>query len=87
MIFDWFKIINLDDFQDTGLPSQQVTAVFGSKLGLQTAIVTQGNTVSVLFDGIYLSLNLNSKNPFVFENHAIFLDANGDIWCGVLHAN
>lgn len=82
MTYDVFKIINLDDFNATGLVSRRVSGLFG-ELGFKEVLVTKGNMVSILYEGIFLSLNLNDKNPFEFEGHAIFVDPNNDIWLGI----
>ncbi len=84
-LYDAFKVINLDEFNDTGLVSREVTQIFGS-LGLKTVLVTKGNLVSILWDDKFLSLNLNDKNPFEFEGYAIFVDPANDLWIGTPHA-
>ncbi len=82
MTYDVFKIINLDEFNATGLVSRKVEGLFG-ELGLKEVLVTKGNMVSMLYEGIFLSLNLNDKNPFEFEDHAIFVDPDNDLWLGI----
>ena len=85
-LYDVYKIINLDDFEDTGLVSRKVSGLFGT-LGLKEVLVTKGNLVSITFDDVFLSLDLNEKNPFEFEDHAVFLDPNNDIWLGIKSEN
>ncbi len=86
MTYDAYRIIKLDDFNATGLVSKQLSLVIGS-LGTKTILVTKGNLVSILYDDIFLSLNLNAKNPFEFEDHAIFIDPDNYIWLGIKHAD
>jgi hypothetical protein len=55
--YDSFKIINLDTFNALGLPSRKISAFLGD-LGLKDVLVTKGNYVSILFDGVFLSLRI-----------------------------
>lgn len=48
-----------------------------------TAMITMGDSLSVLFDDVFLKPDLNDKNPFEFEDRAAFVDENQDIWVGV----
>jgi hypothetical protein len=82
MTYDVFKIINLDDFNASGLVSKKVSGFFAER-GLKEVLVTKGNMINFLYEGIFLSLNLNEKNPFEFEDHAIFIDPNNDLWLGI----
>jgi hypothetical protein len=82
MTYDVYKLINLDAFNALGLVSRKLTVLMTGK-GLKDILITKGNMVSVYFDGVFLSLNLNDKNPFEFEDMAVFLDPNNDIWLGL----
>jgi hypothetical protein len=82
MTYNAYKIFNLSEFEDTGLTSRKVTA-FLSGLGQREVLITKGNLISVLFDGVFLSLDLNDANPFEFEDRAVFLDPDGEVWVGV----
>ncbi len=84
--YDVYKIINLDAFNATGLVSRKLSLFLGT-LGLKEILVTRGNLVSILYEGVYLSLNLNDKNPFEFEDHCIFIDPNNDIFLGIKSEN
>ncbi len=81
MILNWFKVFNLDDFEDTELVRH--TETFALKdIGDVDVSILDGNLTSVVFDDVILSVNLNEKNPFVFEEHGVYLDENNDIWIG-----
>lgn len=82
MIFDWYKIINYTEFVEAGLPSQELE-VFLQDVGVKTILVTKGNMLGILYDGVYLGLNLNDKNPFSFEGYGIYIDDNEDVWLGI----
>lgn len=82
MTYDVFKIINLDEFNALDLVSRNVSGLFG-ELGFKEVLVTKGNMVSILYEGVFLSINLNDKNPFEFDGHSIFLDPNNDLWLGI----
>lgn len=82
MIFDWYKIINQAEFIATGLVSRELELPL-EDLGVKTILVTRGRLVSLVYEGIMLAAQLNDENPFVFEGHAVYLDANQDLWLGI----
>ena len=82
MQYNWFKIFNLIDFQGLNLVSKEYVLVLEA-LGEKTFLVTRGNLISITYDGVQLSLSLNDKNPFEFEDHAIYKDENDDVFIGL----
>ncbi len=82
MIYEWYKILSLTAFNLAGLVSQELTLEL-ENIGQKTILVTKGNLTSILYEGIFLSANLGDKNPFEFENHAIYVDSNDDLWLGI----
>jgi hypothetical protein len=80
--YDAYKLINLDDFNNLDLTSRKLTVLLGV-LGEKEILVTKGNNISILYDDVFLSVDLNEKNPFEFENYSVFLDPNNDIWLGI----
>ena len=82
MTFDWYKIINKDEFEASGLVSKEVEAVLDG-IGEKTILVTRGNLISLVVDGIMISVGLGGANPFVFGGYGVYLDSNSDIWLGV----
>jgi hypothetical protein len=82
MIYDWYKIANLDEFVATGLYSQELTLDLEG-LGQKELLLTNGNAISILYEGVYLSVNFNENNPFEFEDHAVYLDAENNIYLGI----
>lgn len=82
MIFDWYKIFNLSAFLQANLVSRTYTLDLEDR-GLQSFLVTNGNVVSVTFDGVILSIGMADANPFIFDNRAIFLDSDTqDVYVG-----
>lgn len=82
MIYDWYKIFNLTAFNALDLVSRTYSFNLAD-IGIREVMVTKGDTVGVLYEGIFLSIGLNDKNPFEFDLHAVYLDANNDVWLGV----
>lgn len=80
--FWFYKIINLDEFEALDLPSRSLEVTLDS-IGLKTILVTKGETVSLLYEGVFLSVNLNGNNPFEFDGHAVYIDENNDIYLGI----
>lgn len=83
MIFIWYRIFNLTAFLDTLLVSR-VYQLELENIGIKEILVTNGKTVSLTYEDVMLSINLNGKNPFVFEGHAVYLDsATQDVYLGL----
>lgn len=82
MIYDWYLIFNKAAFEATGLVSKAYTLDL-EDIGEKTILVTQGNYISILYEGVLLSLDMIDENPFAFDGHAIYLDANGDVHLGI----
>jgi hypothetical protein len=82
MTFDWYKIYNLLEFIALGIPSKEYELAFEG-LGVKTVMAVRGNTNAVVFDDVMLIINFNNQNPFAFENRAVYLDENNDVWVGV----
>lgn len=83
MTFDWYKIANLVEFQESGLVSKSVNVTLQG-VGAKAFLLTKGNMVSLTVDGVMLSLDVMDENPFVFQERALYLDANDDLWYGIL---
>lgn len=82
MIFDWYKILNRGEFEAAGLVSREVDVILEG-IGQKTVLVTRGNLVSIVYDGVMLSIGLSGSNPFIFGGYAAYLDQNDDIWLGI----
>ena len=83
MIFNWYRIFNLSEFLATSLVSRTYTLEL-ENLGIKDILATSGKTVSVNYEDVMLSINLNNKNPFIFEGHAVYLDSiSQDVYLGL----
>lgn len=83
MTYDWYKIFNEGEFEALDLVSKSYTLDL-EDIGEKTILVTKGNYLSILYEGIFLSADLNDKNPFAFDGHAIFRDSeSGDVYLGI----
>ncbi len=82
MIRDWFKIFNLTDFTATGLISRTYTLVLEG-IGQKDILVTKGELTGITYEGVFLGINLNNRNPFGRDGYAVYLDANNDVWLGI----
>lgn len=85
MQFKWFKIINKTEFEATGLVSRELDLIFDG-IGAKTVLVTIGNYFSITIDDVMLSIGMKEENPFIFEERAIYIDANQDVYWGILQA-
>jgi hypothetical protein len=82
MIYAWYKIFNLAEFEAKGLPSFSYTVELEDR-GQFDILVTKGNLVSIIFESVMLPMNFNSKNPFEFDGHASYIKENGDVYLGI----
>lgn len=82
MNYLWFKIFNKTDFEATGLISRKYTYILEG-IGQKDILVTKGIALGLTYEGVFLSLNLLEQNPFEFEGHAIYIDANNDVFLGI----
>lgn len=85
-MFTWYCLFNNDEFLATGYISFMSSFLIN---GFQekTFLICRGVTTSVLYEDHYLVVGLNGRNPFRFNDHAIFLDDNNDVWLGIYSEN
>ena len=84
MIYDWYKIFNLATFEALGLVSQNITVELEG-IGQKEILITKGNAVSIIYEGVFLTLSFSSNNPFEFEDHAVYVDESSDVWLGIVN--
>ncbi len=82
MNYDWYKIINKAEFEATELVSREVPLILGD-LGEKTVLVTKGNYVSIVYEGVMLAVNMADANPFEFEGLAVYVNSADDIFLGI----
>ena len=80
--YDWFKVFNSDEFEALGLVSKKYTYNLEG-LGTKSFLVTKGDMLSVTFEGVFLSLDSNSQNPFEFDDMAIYRNSDNDVFWGI----
>lgn len=83
MTYFWYKIFNSVEFEALNLKSKAYTLVL-SQIGTKEILVTKGISLGITYEGVFLSLNILDKNPFYFENLAIYRDSNNDVFLGFL---
>lgn len=82
-IYKWFKIFNLGTFEELELVSKTYSLELEG-IGLKDFLVTKANLTSLTYEGVFLPLDLNDKNPFEFESLAVYVDDNQDVFLGLL---
>lgn len=85
-MFSWYRLFSNIEFLATGLVSFDATIVLDG-LGQKNILITRGNLVSITYEGTMLSINMNGKNPFRYNDLAVFLDPNNDVWLGIYSAD
>ena len=84
MTFDWFKVCSIFDLSEDA-EQQLVSKTYDLNLegyGQYSILVTRGVGVGVVFDDVFLLVQLNEDNPFVFEDRAVYYDEDSNIWVG-----
>lgn len=82
MQFTWFRLFNASEFADLDLVSKEYTVNLAG-VGPKTFLVTNGDLLSILYDDVFLSLNMNDQNPFYFEGLAVFINEVDDVFIGI----
>lgn len=82
MTYTWYKIFNVDEFEALNLVSKNYELIL-TGVGLKEILVTKGFGYSMLYDDIFLPLNLNSRNPYYFDEHAIYVDEDNNVYLGI----
>lgn len=82
MTYNWFRLINIDEFIALGIPSRELTLDL-SGIGQKTILIVKGTNMGVVYEGVFLSVGLVGENPFEFEGYAVFQDDDNDLWLGV----
>lgn len=94
MLFTWFKIFNLTEFNALDLPSKTYTVILEA-IGQKDILVTKGELVSITYEGVFLPSMLNGINPYIKKgetedelNYAIYLDTDSqDVYLGIEYEN
>lgn len=82
MTYVWYYIFNMtEDFPAT-LVSRTFTVILNG-IGQKEILVTRGNLTGITYEGVFLPLNLNSKNPFEFEDLAVHIDEDDNVRLGI----
>lgn len=82
MQFIWFRLFNATEFDDLDLVSKEYTVNLDG-VGEKKFLVTRGDLISILYDDVLLSLNMNDQNPFYFEGLAVFVNEVDDVFIGI----
>lgn len=81
MDYDWYKIANLDEFDEADLPSRTIIAEL-EDLGTKEILLTRGELYSVVFDEQFMPIGLSDKNPFIQGEWAVYQDQGRNVWIG-----
>jgi len=85
MTYDWYYIFNLTEFEALDLVSRMYTPIL-ENLGQKEILVTKGNYTSILYDDVFLPINLNDRNPFAMGDYAVYLDSDSqNVFLGIVH--
>lgn len=82
MTFRWYKIFNIEEFSALELISKTYT-FFLEGVGQKDILVTVGETVGITYEGVFLPVTIETKNPYIRDGFASYKHTNGDVYLGV----
>ena len=82
MIYDWYKLFNLDSFLAEEITSREMIVLLET-LGRTSILVSRGNLVSITYDEVYLPVNYEDENPYYDSGLASYVDDDNNVWLGV----
>lgn len=82
MEYAWYEIFNLYEFLDTYLVSREFDVVLLGQ-GSKIVMVVRGNEVGIVYEETYLKINQDGNLIYEFNDHASFLDVDGNVWLGI----
>ena len=80
--YDWYRIANKTEFEDSGLVSKEVELLLEG-IGAKTFLIVRGNYTSIVVDDLMLPVNMFEDNPYVIGTKAVGVDDLGDIYYGI----
>ena len=82
MICRWFKIFNITEFNALDMVSK--TYVLNLEgLGQKSILATKGVTHGITYEGVFLSVGMINRYPFAIDGHAVYLDADMNVYLGI----
>lgn len=82
MSYTAYFIFNKNEFEALDLISKTYPINL-PVLGQKDVLVTNGNLLAITFEGVFLAVNINDKNPFFKDGYAVFLDEENDVYLGI----
>lgn len=82
MNYDWYELFNLTEFVATGLVSRTLKLSIEG-VGEVDVLITVGNWVSIVYDGVMLPIGFAGKNPYAISPYAVLQDTDANIWLGI----
>lgn len=83
--YDWYKLVNRDEFLATGLVSKELTLDLEG-IGEKQVVVFSGEGISIRYDDVYLICDFNGARLYEVEGYASYIDLTGQVWLGLPHA-
>lgn len=81
-MFTWYWIFNSALFDAKGLFSYTYTVILDG-IGERNILATKGELLGITYDGVFLPVMLNDKNPFSIDGYAVYIDENDDVYLGI----
>lgn len=81
----WYLICNAAEFLATGLTSRSYDLLLAG-IGQRSVLVTRGELVGLVYEGIFLVPRLAGINPMELDDHAAYIDADENLWLGIPEA-
>lgn len=82
MIFDWYRVFNIEEFAELD-PVQKTYRMNFEGIGEVAVRVMQGLGIGVIYGDVFLALDLDLGMPVVMDGIAAFVKENGDVYVGI----
>lgn len=82
MIYDWYRIFNADEFLDLDLV-EKTYVVNLEGVGEVSVRACIGSGLAIVYDDVFLPLDLDLGNPVSMDGYAAYRKENGDVYLGI----
>lgn len=82
MIYNWYLLFNRTEFEETELVSRTLLVNL-EDVGDADILITQGNFLSITYDGVMLPVGFNAQNPYAISPYAVCQDDDGNVYLGI----
>jgi len=84
-MINWYPIITITDFKKNDTPSMDIS-IETAEYGILEIRIVKSNFYALVYNDIYLPIELNEQNPYQRDNLKAYSDGN-TLWIGFIEAD